>query len=89
MSDDFGRNHPISVGYDTVLNKGLKPLTNSLPSGSGTIRNLLYTEDTEQAITNSIECSSCHDVHNQGYGTYALLKEKNNESIFCLSCHDK
>lgn len=34
-------------------------------------------------------CSTCHDVHNAGAGSYALLNYDNNNSNLCLSCHDK
>jgi len=36
----------------------------------------------------SVECSSCHDVHN-GTGFGALLKVDNAGSQLCLTCHTK
>ena len=35
-----------------------------------------------------MECSSCHDVHDE-LGNTALLRKSNTQSALCLTCHDK
>lgn len=35
----------------------------------------------------SIECATCHDVHNAGNGTF--LRVQNNQSRLCFACHVK
>ena len=84
---DLSDDHPISISYtaDTSLN----PTTTAVTIGDtntldGTIGSLLVPGGT-------VECSSCHDVHN----TYAvstsikLLKISNAASALCLTCHAK
>ncbi|MBL4746222.1 MAG: cytochrome c3 family protein [Flavobacteriaceae bacterium] len=72
--------HPISIAYTTQLvaaDKGLKSV--AIVDGLG----LLFS--------GSIECSSCHDVHNAANinsGT-GLLSVTNDGSQLCLSCHAK
>ena len=40
--------------------------------------------------TATVECSSCHDVHNQGpAGVADLLIKSNASSDLCLTCHIK
>ncbi|MDA8169150.1 MAG: cytochrome c3 family protein [Nitrospiraceae bacterium] len=82
LSDD----HPISIDYpisDSSFQTSAYVTTNGIrlyPNGSG------------QNI--SIECTSCHDVHNEGdsanvNGTFPFLRVTMKNSTLCLTCHIK
>jgi predicted CXXCH cytochrome family protein len=75
LSDD----HPISMLYDanafTLSNGRLKD-----PSGLGTSLPL---------FSSRVECSTCHDVHNNVGGNSYLLRVTISKSQLCLSCHNK
>jgi len=80
MSDD----HPVTFNYDDALataDGGLNTPSTFITSIGGTIQNDLL-------FNNSLECASCHDVHN-GSGLNHLLRISNASSAFCLTCHDK
>ena len=85
MTPSLQGTHPISVVYD-VSDTGLKP-TSDLMGGSGTIASLLD-------VGGKVQCSTCHDVHDQESvsGTH-LLRVKNkdaaNPSGLCVVCHNK
>ena len=76
--------HPISFVYDSTLagQDGELHDPSSSPSGlGGTIQEDLLVND-------SMECSTCHDVHNTlSVGNDHLLKIA--ASDLCLTCHDK
>ena len=97
-SDTLADDHPISVLYDTALSvtdPGMHdPSTATVTIGTGgtkvrgpdTVANLLLPAD-------KVECSSCHDVHNNfvvpgAVGT-PFLKVSKAGSAICLTCHDK
>lgn len=80
--------HPVSIVYDEIADRGLRPMTNAL--GTGTIQDVL--EPT--AVGFKVQCSSCHDVHD-GIGEAVagthLLRVSNRApaSGLCLTCHRK
>ena len=73
---DVGVGHPIAVDYDEVQNHdlrtGIQVESDGLPlyPGAGTPR---------------VECSSCHDPHDNAYGNF--LRMPNTGSRLCLTCH--
>ena len=80
----LGNDHPVSIDYTTALasQKGhmYDPSTAASGLGSTIASDLLYQ--------NKVECSSCHDVHND-YGVAGMLKKSNAGSALCLTCHNK
>jgi predicted CXXCH cytochrome family protein len=87
-ADGLANDHPVSFPYTDALadlDGELFPPTSS-PSGIGsTIHNDLL-------IGGSLECSSCHDVHNGGAAAAVndnLLMITQTGSQLCLTCHDK
>jgi predicted CXXCH cytochrome family protein len=70
---DISQEHPISVPPTDALVRNTP--TNTATKYFGT-------------ITPSVECASCHDVHDQS-GQSNLLVMDNGASAMCLSCHDK
>ena len=75
---DLSNDHPVSVLYAT--DTSMKATTTTL--GGGTIADVLDN--------GMVQCSSCHDVHNQdSIASTSLLRVTNSGSALCLTCHDK
>lgn len=80
LSDD----HPISIDYTGVSAGMVTP-------AAGSVGGLRLFPNPSGALT-SLECSTCHDVHNQGTpeaGTFPFLAKSNQGSALCLTCHVK
>ena len=74
----LNNDHPISIDY---ADPGLVASTTNVPALGGDIASTLL-------FTNSVECGSCHDVHNT-QGNASLLKIDNSSSGLCQTCHGK
>jgi predicted CXXCH cytochrome family protein len=84
---DLSNDHPISFVYNSALvtaDGGLKAVTSTSGLG-GTIEGDMLFGATSGSKT--VECSSCHDVHNAGFAN--LLRKSNAGSALCLTCHSK
>ena len=86
LDTDLSNDHPVSITYTatTAANDGAlsDPTTTTVPISGTTIQQYMLSGG------DSVECSSCHDVHN-GTGFGALLKVDNTGSQLCLTCHRK
>ena len=85
FGSDLSNDHPISFTYDATLatdDGGLYNPTTQTSGLGGTI-----TEDLLSG--ESLECSSCHDVHNAPGTSTNLLRISNAASALCLTCHNK
>ena len=82
VTKDLTNDHPISILYaDAVTGGGMNAAATTTELG-GTIT-------ADYLIGGNVECSSCHNVHND-LGTAAkLLKVDNAGSVLCLDCHAK
>jgi len=84
LGTDLRGSHPISFTYDSALaasDPGLyDPATRSSGIGSTIHVDLLHD--------GKVECTSCHNVHNESGANYLLVKS-NAGSALCLTCHDK
>lgn len=82
LGSDLNSHHPVSFVYDTasaILNGGLKnPLTTSSGLGGTIAQDLL--------VNNKVECTSCHDVHNEKDNLRFILKDSGVNKL-CLTCH--
>ena len=81
---DLSAEHPISITYD-VADLGLNPTGTTVPALGG------QSIDAAMLFGGSVECASCHSVHNdlglaQGAG---LLRMSNAASALCTTCHAK
>lgn len=88
--NDLSNDHPISIDYNYAqsIDSGLKPATGAYV-GDPAIR---LFPDPVTGAKNSLECSTCHDVHNQGTkaaGTFPFLVYTNAGSALCSQCHLK
>lgn len=88
IGTDLSNDHPVSFVYNTALSTtdgGLFDPATHVTALGGTIEEDLLFGSTGSA---TLECASCHDVHNS-YGNANLLLIDNDASAFCLTCHDK
>ncbi len=77
---DMRGTHPISIVYDEAADGNLSVQTTAM-GASGTIADVL--DDGK------VQCSSCHDVHDQETLDGSLLREQLDGSVLCLVCHTK
>jgi predicted CXXCH cytochrome family protein len=86
VGTDLTNDHPVAFTYDTALATLDGELANpsvvlSGLAGGGTIA-------ADMLFSDSLECASCHDVHDF-YNLSGLLLKSNAASALCLTCHTK
>lgn len=81
---DLTNDHPISFTYNTSLATTDGGLFDPSTQNSG----LGGTIAADMLFAGTMECGSCHDVHNAS-GLPNLLVKSNASSGLCLTCHDK
>jgi len=95
--DGLTNDHPISIAYDTALSvtdPGLHdPATTTVTIGAGGDKTRTGTVAELMLSAGQVQCTSCHDVHNNFVGAGTLnqpfLKVSKAGSQICLTCHDK
>ena len=75
LTDD----HPISMLYDA----------NALTLSQGRLKDPTTLGTSLPLFGSRVECSTCHDVHNNSGGLPNLLRVTASRSQLCLSCHNK
>ena len=90
IGTDLRNDHPVSFNYDAALvtaDSGLNAVNVAKSNlGGKTIEQaLLFGTGTSK----SLECSSCHDVHNGTPAIAKMLIVTNAGSALCLTCHNK
>lgn len=96
LGTDLSNDHPISFDYNDTLfqaDSGLKdPNNGNVTIGSTTGfggKSKTGTINDVMLVGGKMQCSSCHDVHNNYTADGKLLKIKIAKSELCLTCHDK
>lgn len=97
LGTDLSNDHPISITYNATTaasDGGLHdPITTNVTIGSGGDKTRTGSIDTVMLSAGTVQCSSCHDVHNTftvpGAVGEPLLKVSKASSTLCLTCHDK
>jgi predicted CXXCH cytochrome family protein len=76
--------HPIGFSYDQaqLLDNGLR-LSSHAMGGAGLVSDHLY------GATGTMQCGTCHSVHNTLNTGESLLWRSDGQSRLCLTCHDK
>ena len=83
LGTNLANDHPISMLYPTALQD---PDFHAPPNtGTGWGGSSQYDV---KLFAGSVECGSCHNVHDPGTGLKFLRKE-NAGSVLCLTCHKK
>jgi predicted CXXCH cytochrome family protein len=80
----LGNHHPIGFNYGTVqaVDTGIRDADVFLMTPTEFISAYLSNGTT-------VECSTCHSVHNTDNGGETLLWRSDRNSELCLTCHDK
>ena len=81
---NFATNGVISGANQHPVGVGATWTTDALPGG---MTNVSPAPLTGQVSGTTVECSSCHDVHEPAFSPF--LKVSNASSALCLDCHDK
>ncbi len=83
FGSDLSNDHPIGVEYPTGLpGEYNDPATFDPGVNNGPGVSLVSINGVDR-----VECTSCHNVHNNGLGTF--LRVPLQESYICLQCHIK
>ncbi|NHZ69637.1 MAG: hypothetical protein GWP20_00180 [Thermotogales bacterium] len=96
-NDDLTDDHPISITYDAALatvDQGLHdPTATTVTVGEGGDKTRTGTVSDLMLPADKVQCSSCHDVHNNfvvpGTNGDPFLKVSKAKSAICLTCHNK
>ena len=83
IGTDLSDDHPISFIYDSGLATADNGLFDPAVASSG----LGGTIDEDMLFAGSMECASCHDVHDNSLEPF--LRVTNADSAMCLTCHNK
>jgi hypothetical protein len=98
LGTDLSNDHPISITYNatTASADGAlhDPTATNVTIGTGGDKTRTGTIATVMLSNGTVQCSSCHDVHNSftvpdASGGFPLLKVSKNGSALCLTCHNK
>jgi hypothetical protein len=100
VGGDFTNDHPISVTYDAVADKGLVTPDASVLAGVFGGKNITTVGTYLPLFSGQVQCASCHDVHNwslspkTGKGGTPFLRIDNGSvsgagSALCTTCHKK
>jgi predicted CXXCH cytochrome family protein len=83
LGTDLSNDHPIGIAYPTNLPAEYRDPSSFSPGiGGGPGVRLVEISGVER-----VECTSCHNVHNNGLGNF--LRVPVQESYLCLQCHIK
>jgi predicted CXXCH cytochrome family protein len=83
LGTDLSNDHPIGIEYPTSMPSEYNdPSTFDPGIGGGPGVKLVEINGIER-----VECTSCHNVHNNGLGNF--LRVPIQESYLCLQCHNK
>ena len=86
IGNTLANDHPVNMEHDPANDTGLQIATTVTTTGGLT----LYTGG---AVTNTVQCGSCHDPHKQGPdgggapGAGDYLRKTNAAGALCLTCH--
>ena len=97
LGTDLSNDHPISITFNATTaasDGGLhNPVTTNVTIGTGGTKTKTGSIDAVMLSNGTVQCSSCHDVHNTftvpGKVGEPLLKVSKAGSTLCLTCHDK
>jgi len=91
-ADGLNNDHPISFTYDSALavsDAALNdPATTTVTIGSGSFTKTGTINDV-MLFGGKLQCSSCHEVHNNFTVGNNLLRVSRSSSLLCKTCHNR
>lgn len=75
LTTDLSNDHPISLAY------GPNPELND--------KSTLADKGIKLSLDNYVECTSCHDPHNNQYGNFLVRDVSTQHDAICTDCHNK
>lgn len=92
-SGNLADDHPISIRFDSALALAdgslHDPTTTTVTVGLSGSKSKTGTIEQLMLVDGTVQCTSCHDVHNNFTAGEPLLRISTSGSQLCLSCHDK
>jgi predicted CXXCH cytochrome family protein len=90
LNNDLQNHHPIGFDYDLVqaVDTEVRSADTATLGSAGLVRDHLYSNAAIGSVA-SVECGTCHSVHNKGNTGETLLWRSDTSSRLCLTCHDK
>lgn len=95
LGTDLSNDHPIGFAYNAALvtaDPGLRAVSTAATIGTGNVGTIESKMLFGASGAATVECASCHDVHNSTSGTAVqakLLKVTTVGSALCTTCHIK
>jgi predicted CXXCH cytochrome family protein len=78
--------HPISFTFDQALKSADGELVDPASLRSGPVR---LSPGTDPDVADAVQCTSCHDAHDEGAGKFLRKQTKGQVDNLCLTCHRK
>lgn len=82
--DNLTNDHPVGINYDAA--QTVATATGLVASSGGKV-GVLRLFKSAVSGSSSMECASCHNVHDNSYGKFLALS--NSQSALCVVCHVK
>jgi predicted CXXCH cytochrome family protein len=95
LGTDLSNDHPIGFAYNAALvtaDPGLRAVSTAATIGTGNTGTIETKMLFGASGAATVECASCHDVHNSTSGTAVeskLLRQTTAGSALCMTCHIK
>lgn len=77
-ADGLRNDHPVNLVYDPAADPGLEPVATITASA---VR--LFSDGSN----NTVQCASCHDVHNNANLPFLRVANANTKAGLCTVCH--
>lgn len=77
--------HPVSFTFDQALKNADGELVDPA-SLTGPVR---LSPGSNPNVADAVQCTSCHDAHDEGAGKFLRQQTKGQADNLCLTCHEK
>jgi len=87
LGNNLTNDHPVGFSYGTAVTQDLGGLNAASAVKTAFGEKTVFFNANNNTVTDSMECSSCHAVHDNTYTPF--LRTTNSGSTLCLACHAK
>ena len=84
---DLRTTHPVNFPVTQNTQNDLQPIAAPYMGKAGGVQYPLFKSSRSGGVANSLECSSCHSVHDNANAPF--LRDTQTGSTLCLGCHNK